>query len=71
MSNNPATYVELENQLADLKRQNEFINLNSAFQYKEKEKRAAELIVANEELMFQNDEKEKRAAELIIANKEL
>ena len=32
---------------------------------------AAELIIANKELVFQNDEKEKRAAELIIANKEL
>ena len=37
----------------------------------EKEKRAAELIVANKELVFQNEEKEKRAAELIIANEEL
>ena len=37
----------------------------------EKEKRAAELGVANKELAFQNDEKEKRAAELEIANKEL
>ena len=37
----------------------------------EKEKRAAELIIANKELAFQNEEKEKRAAELIIANKEL
>jgi PAS domain S-box-containing protein len=36
-----------------------------------KEKRAAELIIANKELVFQNEEKEKRAAELIIANKEL
>ncbi len=34
----------------------------------EKEKRAAELIIANKELAFQNEEKEKRAAELIIAN---
>ena len=42
-----------------------------AFQNEEKEKRAAELIIANEELAFQNDEKEKRAEELIIANKEL
>jgi signal transduction histidine kinase len=42
-----------------------------AFQQEEKEKRAAELIVANAKLAFQNDEKEKRAAELIIANKEL
>jgi len=36
-----------------------------------KKKRAAELIIANKELVFQNDEKEKRAAELVIANKEL
>ncbi len=36
-----------------------------------KKKRAAELIIANKELIFQNEEKEKRAAELIIANKEL
>ncbi len=37
----------------------------------EKEKRAAELAIANTELSFQNDEKEKRAAELAIANTEL
>lgn len=42
-----------------------------AFENVEKEKRAAELIIANKELAFQNNEKEKRAAELIIANKEL
>jgi PAS domain S-box-containing protein len=35
------------------------------------EKRAAELVIANKELLFQNEEKEKRAAELVIANKEL
>jgi PAS domain S-box-containing protein len=35
---------------------------------KEKEKWAAELIIANKELAFQNDEKEKRAAELVIVN---
>jgi signal transduction histidine kinase len=40
-------------------------------QTKEKEKRAAELVIANKELDFQNQEKEKRAQELIIANKEL
>jgi len=37
----------------------------------EKEKRAAELIIANIELAFQNEEKGKRAEELIIANIEL
>jgi light-regulated signal transduction histidine kinase (bacteriophytochrome) len=40
-------------------------------QNKEKEERAAELIIANKELVFQNNEKERRAEELIIANKEL
>ena len=33
--------------------------------------RAAELVIANTELIFQNNEKEKRAAELVIANNEL
>ncbi len=42
-----------------------------AFQNNEKEKRAAELAIANTELIFQNDEKEKRAAELAVANTEL
>ena len=41
------------------------------FQNREKESRAAELVVANRELLFQNGEKEMRAAELVIANKEL
>ena len=40
-------------------------------QNEEIEKRAAELIIANKELLFQNQEKEKRAAELIVANEEL
>jgi len=42
-----------------------------AFQNEEKEKRAAELTIADKELIFQSKEKEKRAAELIIANYEL
>ncbi len=37
----------------------------------EREKRSAELVIVNKELIFQSDEKEKRAAELVIANKEL
>ena len=41
------------------------------FQNTEKEKREAELVIANFELAFQNNEKEKRAEELIIANIEL
>ena len=40
-------------------------------QHKEKEKKAAELIIANNELAFHIEEKEKRASELIVANKEL
>jgi signal transduction histidine kinase len=40
-------------------------------QNKEMASRAAELVIANKELIFQNNEKEKRAAELVIANKEL
>jgi diguanylate cyclase (GGDEF)-like protein/putative nucleotidyltransferase with HDIG domain len=38
---------------------------------KAKADRAAELVIANKELVFQNEEKEKRAVELVIANKEL
>jgi two-component system CheB/CheR fusion protein len=37
----------------------------------EKEKRLAELVIANTELAVQNKEKERRAGELVIANKEL
>ncbi len=47
------------------------ISVNTVQQAEEKEKRAAELGIANKELAFQNEEKEKRAAELGIANKEL
>ncbi|HLA54964.1 MAG TPA: ATP-binding protein [Flavobacterium sp.] len=46
-------------------------NKDHQVQNREKEKRAAEFVIANKELAFQNAEKEKRAAELIIANKEL
>ena len=37
----------------------------------ERGNRAAELVIANKELLFQNREKEQRAAELFIANQEL
>jgi len=47
------------------------INLELAFQNLEKEKRAAELLIANEELVFQNIEKENRANEYSILNEEL
>ena len=39
-------------------------------QNEKKEKRAAELALANQELRYQNEEKEKRAAELVLADKE-
>src|SRR5665648_55477 len=39
-------------------------------QNEEKADRAAELIIANKELIYQNEEKDKRATELVIANKE-
>ena len=42
-----------------------------SFQINEKEKREAELVIANKKLVFQNVEKEKREAELVIANKNL
>ena len=47
------------------------ISVNTVQQAEEKEKRAAELAIANLELIFQRDEKEKRAAELVVANQEL
>ncbi len=40
-------------------------------QNEEEAKRAAELVIANQELTFQHEEKAKRAAELVIANQEL
>ncbi|MEO6305495.1 MAG: chemotaxis protein CheB [Bacteroidia bacterium] len=70
--------LELENSVRDRTKQLEHKNMELesankklAFQYNEKEKRAAELIIANKELIYQNKEKEKRAAELIVANTEL
>ena len=60
VSQRKLTELELESQNKEL-----------AFQSREKEKRADELILANAELVFQNGEKEKRADELIIANTEL
>ena len=41
------TYQELENQIAELKKQNELLHLNFLIQNKEKIKRAKELIIAN------------------------
>ncbi len=65
------TYHELENQIAELQKQNETLRLNFSIQSLEREKRAAELKIANIELEHQSREKKKRAAELKIANIEL
>ena len=45
-------------------------NANDSFLV-DKGNRAAELVIANQELLYQNHEKEQRAAELFIANQEL
>ncbi|MCX6081614.1 MAG: PAS domain S-box protein, partial [Chloroflexi bacterium] len=45
--------------------------LELELQNEEKAQRAAELLIANQELTFQNEEKAKRAAELLIAIQEL
>jgi PAS domain S-box-containing protein len=57
-------YVSKEN-LGRLKQSIERV-LKELKEAEEKEKRAAELIIANKELVFLNEEKEKRAAELVI-----
>jgi len=62
-------HIRHERDLTLVKNQEQLVQL--VFQNEEKEKRAAELAIANKELAFQNEEKEKRAAELAIANKEL
>ena len=52
--NDKPTYEELENKIAELKKQNEAILLNSAFQNQEKEKRPADLIAVNDEFTLSN-----------------
>jgi len=64
-------FEELEIQIAELKKQNEILMLNTRVQKAEISKRAEDLVVANIELDFQNEEKLRHAAELIIANVEL
>jgi PAS domain S-box-containing protein len=48
-----------------------FILRKYLIEVKDKQYHAAELLLANKELLFQNEDKENRAAELIIANEEL
>jgi len=59
------------NELVQAYRELKSTDRKLAYQKEEKEKRTAELLLANIELAYQNEEREKRAAELVIANKEL
>ncbi|WP_091256468.1 response regulator [Flavobacterium omnivorum] len=64
-------FTETEKEFITVSMSSIAISVNTIQQAEEKEKRAAELAIANTELAYQNEEKEKRAAELGIANKEL
>ena len=64
-------FNETEKEFVNVSMNSIAISVNTVQQAEEKEKRAAELGIANKELAYQNDEKEKRAAELGIANEEL
>ncbi|MFV8342984.1 response regulator [Flavobacterium sp. XS2P39] len=64
-------FTETEKEFINVSMNSIAISVNTVQQTEEKEKRAAELAIANKELAYQNNEKEKRAAELEIANKEL
>jgi CheY-like chemotaxis protein/signal transduction histidine kinase/CHASE3 domain sensor protein len=64
-------FSETEKEFISVSMSSVAISVNTVQQAEEKEKRAAELAIANEELAFQNKEKEKRATELYVANKEL
>ncbi|HLF53096.1 response regulator [Flavobacterium sp.] len=64
-------FNETEKEFINVSMNSIAISVNTVQQVEEKEKRAAELIIANKELVFQSDEKEKREAELVIANEEL
>ena len=64
-------FNETEKEFINVSMNSIAISVNTIQQAEEKEKRAAELAIANKELAYQNDEKEKRAEELGIANEEL
>ena len=64
-------FSETEKEFVTVSMSSIAISVNTVLQSEEKEKRAAELAIANSELAFQNEEKEKRASELAIANSEL
>lgn len=62
--------IQKEKQI-QLEEELKFLQERIFFQNREKEKRAAELIIANLELKFRDEEEVKRAHELVIANIEL
>ena len=64
-------FNETEKEFINVSMTNIAISVYTVQQAEEKEKRAAELVIANKELAFQSNEKEKREEELIIANEEL
>ncbi|MFV8323771.1 response regulator [Flavobacterium sp. LS2R12] len=64
-------FNETEKEFINVSMNSIAISVYTIQQAEEKEKRTAELAIANKELAFQNEEKEKRAAELGIANEEL
>ena len=64
-------FTETEKEFVAVSMSSIAISVNTVQQAEEKEKRVAELAIANGQLAFQIEEKEKRAAELRIANTEL
>ncbi|MFV8366472.1 response regulator [Flavobacterium sp. XS1P27] len=64
-------FNETEKEFINVSMNSIAISVYTIQQAEEKEKRTAELAIANKELAYQNEEKEKRAAELGIANEEL
>jgi|GEM_PF-1690597 hypothetical protein len=52
--NDKPTYKELENQIAELKKQNKILHPKSSFQNEEKAKIANELVIANKESKGRN-----------------
>ncbi len=71
LANSQGAALKMMNDAVEAKNTLDILNKELAFQYEEKAKRAAELIIANKELAFQNEEKEKRSKELENANKDL
>ena len=64
-------YLDFFSELINMVGDSALKTIKQSKQEEEKADRAAELLIADEELIYQNEEKDKRATELIIANKEL